>query len=74
MVRAITVVNTSIKSDKNLGDGFQIGHSYFCNFNREQQENEWWQDVLEYEIQPLLEEIWFDESDSVTEAINTLRL
>lgn len=73
MVSAVNSVNNSIKSDQNLGDGFQIGHSYFCSFNSIQDESAWWQDILDFEIQPLLEEIWYDESDSVTDAIKTLR-
>lgn len=69
---SILKVNDKIKNDLNLGDGFQIGHSYFCNFDENQNENDWWQEVIDYEIKPLLEEIWFDDLNIVTSMINLL--
>lgn len=65
-------VNQKIKDDTNLGEGFQIGHSYFCNFNNAEDENIWWQEIIDFEIKPLLEEIWFDELSNVTEMIKLL--
>lgn len=69
---AITKVNDKIKEDINLGDGFQIGHSYFCTYNNDKNENLWWDEVLQFEIKPLLEEIWFDDKSKVTEVIKLL--
>ncbi|SDL59804.1 AAA family ATPase [Kriegella aquimaris] len=66
-------VNDKIKSDKNLGEGFQIGHSYFCGFESGENEMEWWQGILDFEIQPMLEEIWFDEEDNISETIRILQ-
>lgn len=65
-------VNDKIKSDSNLGEGFQIGHSYFCNFNKEQNEENWWQEIIDFELKPLLEEIWFDDMDNVSEILKIL--
>lgn len=65
-------VNQKIKEDTNLGEGFQIGHSYFCNFNNGEDENIWWQEIIDFELKPLLEEIWFDELSNVTEMIKLL--
>lgn len=60
---SIIKVNEVIKED--LNEGFRIGHSYFCTFNNNQSEDEWFQETIDYEIIPLLEEIWFDNSDQV---------
>ena len=65
-------VNEKIKADSNLGEGFQIGHSYFCNFNNGVDENIWWQEIIDFELKPLLEEIWFDELSNVSEMIRLL--
>jgi 5-methylcytosine-specific restriction protein B len=69
---AVQKVNNKIKVDNNLGDGFQIGHSYFCSFKTGENENVWWNQILTFEIRPLLEEIWFDDSTSVTEMLKQL--
>lgn len=69
---SLTKVNDKIRSDQNLGEGFQIGHSYFCEFKLGDNEMEWWQEILDFEIQPLLEEIWFDEPDNISETIRIL--
>lgn len=55
-------LNEEIVSDViNLGPGFAIGHSYFCDgpFNDED-ESDWYNRVIRTEIAPLLREYWFD--------------
>lgn len=69
---SITKVNRSIKEDSNLGEGLQIGHSYFCTFLAQDDENKWWNEVLGFEIKPLLEEIWFDEASKVADILKQL--
>jgi 5-methylcytosine-specific restriction protein B len=69
---AVTKVNIKIKVDINLGEGFQIGHSYFCTFTTNEDENKWWNDILSFELKPLLEEIWFDDSTIVSEVLKQL--
>lgn len=69
---AVTKVNSKIKEDINLGEGFQIGHSYFCTFTTNEDENKWWNEILSFELKPLLEEIWFDDSTTVTEVLKQL--
>lgn len=44
---------------KDLGEGFCIGHSYFCDCDTFS--TEWLRSVVDYEIVPLLREYWFDE-------------
>ena len=72
---SIQKVNQEIAKDINLGEGFQIGHSYFCDYEKEnQKEKDWFNQVLDFEIQPLLEEIWFDDSEKVVEMMKVLVL
>lgn len=70
---SVDKVNIKIINDSNLGNGFQIGHSYFCSFTDNQDESNWYNDVLTYEIKPLLEEIWFDNLDTVKDVMDILR-
>jgi 5-methylcytosine-specific restriction protein B len=70
----INKVNTKIKEDPNLGEGFQIGHSYFCTYTPEYDEKNWWNDVLFFELKPLLQEIWFDDSVKVDNALKLLSM
>lgn len=69
---SLVQVNSKIKSDANLGEGFQIGHSYFCDYKTPQEENTWWQEIIDYELKPLLEEIWFDDQNAVSDMITVL--
>lgn len=71
---AVRKVNEKIVADSNLGDGFQIGHSYFCSFEKTKNEREWYSEILNFEIKPLLEEIWFDNLDNVESMMKILTL
>src|ERR1019366_10762939 len=60
-------LNSRISSDKrNLGHGFEIGHSFFCPKASVQDEEKWFQSIIKYEIKPLLMEYWFDDQDKAT--------
>ena len=59
LISVIKTLNDTISNDDSLGDGFRIGHSYFCT-NKEITDN-WLQSIIEYEIIPLIKEYWFDE-------------
>lgn len=68
-----TALNQQIADDKNLGKGFCIGHSFFCpNHAQPMYDERWYQQVIKYEIQPLLEEYWFDDSDKAAAAVRRL--
>lgn len=69
---SISKLNNKIKEDVNLGEGFQIGHSYFCTYSNDGNENQWWTDILNYELKPLLEEIWFDDLSKVSDTVKQL--
>lgn len=67
----LNLLNTRIKGDKNLGQGFMIGHSFFCNTNSDN-ERKWFENIVRFEIRPLLEEYWFDDKARVDQEINML--
>ena len=56
-------LNQQIVKDRNLGPGFQIGHSYFCVPLNGDSPAAWWQTVVEHDLAPLLREYWFDDPD-----------
>ncbi len=70
IVNATKRINDEIIKDTNLGAGFQIGHSYFCSYPGKMDEKTWFNEVVSFEIKPLLEEIWFDDNDKVKRIIN----
>lgn len=56
-------LNNDISNDESLGEGFEIGHSYFCNYKNMTDEIIY--NIVEYELIPLLKEYWFDEPAKV---------
>ena len=57
-----------------LGKEFVVGHSYFClNENLNESEIDWYQAIVNFEIQPLLEEYWFDDLDRVRKELDKLK-
>lgn len=72
LVDCMIQLNSEIAEDKlDLGEGFCIGHSYFCS-----DDNgigyEWIKEVLEYEIQPLLQEYWMESSEKAESKIDDI--
>jgi 5-methylcytosine-specific restriction protein B len=65
IVSRMTALNTEISQDKmNLGPGFCIGHSFFCNPPQDPAEHdEWFQQVVVTEVSPLLQEYYFDDPE-----------
>ncbi len=64
VVTEVINLNKAITNDKSLGAGFCIGHSYFCGHFANEDEA-WVQEVVEYDIVPMLNEYWFDDQESV---------
>ena len=62
-------INLEISKDVNLGKGFRIGHSYFCNYSIS---DKWYEEVIKYEIQPLIKEYWFDEEEKAKNYVEEL--
>ena len=61
LVDAVRRLNDVISHDSSLGEGFCIGHSYFC-FDSAPTDIEV-KSIVDYELRPLLQEYWFDSSD-----------
>ena len=59
IIDGIVKLNEVISNDDSLGQGFCIGHSYFCN--QKKVNIEWLQNVINYDILPMLKEYWFDD-------------
>lgn len=71
LINAVKDLNKEIADDDNLGEGFKIGHSYFCT--DEDITDEWLNNVIEYEIKPLISEYWFDEPEKARNQIDDLK-
>jgi DNA polymerase III delta prime subunit len=72
----ITKLNSEITADPNLGPQFQIGHSYLTPSPDANIQNprDWYNQVVQTEIGPLLEEYWFDEPAKAREKAEELRI
>lgn len=63
------------ETKSNLGKGFCIGHSYFCSKpNENQNEHDWYNCILDFEINDLLQEYWWDEKQKADDWINKLKI
>ncbi len=68
IIARMNALNEVIAADtKNLGPGYQIGHSYFCPRNDMKPDDDWYRRVIESEIVPLIQEYWFDNEQKVKE-------
>ena len=67
-------LNEEIANENLLGLNYQIGHSYFCPNKSDfsQLNRDWYLDIIETEIVPLIQEYWFDNQDRVEELKNRL--
>jgi len=72
--RRVAELNDQIAADARLGKQFRIGHSYVTPAHRLEagDTKKWFQQVVETEIGPLLDEYWFDAPDEAQKAIARL--
>lgn len=70
LIEQIIDLNREIKADDSLGEGFRIGHSYFCG--QTECTEEWMKSVVYYDIIPMLQEYWFDDKQKVQRWENLL--
>ena len=69
IISGIRKLNEAIASDKaNLGPGFCIGHSYFCRV----QNVDDYREVIRFQIEPLINEYWFDQPKKADDWIHNL--
>ena len=73
LISCVESLNREISVDESLGEGFCIGHSYFCNLQPGAIDDSWLYGVVEYELIPLLKEYWFDEPMKVKNWSENLR-
>ena len=73
LIACVESLNNVISNDESLGDGFCIGHSYFCNLLPDTIDDQVLSGIVEYELIPLLKEYWFDEPTKVKEWSSNLR-
>jgi MoxR-like ATPase len=76
IVTAMTKLNEMIadpKKSPELGEGFRVGHSYFCGNTKVGDQQRWLNDIIDLEIGPLLKEYWFDNTKRYEEVMEQLR-
>ncbi len=71
LIHCVEDLNNAIAADESLGEGFCIGHSYFCGL--EKATNQELSAIVEFELIPLLKEYWFDEPSKVRNWVDNLR-
>ncbi len=67
LIELIQKLNEVIKNDRSLGEGFCIGHSYFCFNEKNVCTDENLKRIVDYDILPTLSEYWFDSENKVEE-------
>ena len=70
----LSALNRKITDDsKNLGPGFEIGHSYFVpSEDDESLDENWFRNVVHTQVEPLLREYWFDQPEVVDGLVSEL--
>lgn len=71
LISCVERLNEVITADESLGEGFCIGHSYFCNLK--EVTSQALSGIVEFELVPLLKEYWFDEPVKAKDWIKNLR-
>ena len=70
VISTIIALNNEISNDASLGDGFMIGHSYFCNLIGDYEEK--LKSILKFDIIPMIREYWFDDENKQVEVISKI--
>ncbi len=71
IIERFTELNQVITDDASLGADFAIGHSYFCD-SKKQITEKTYNDIIKYDIKPILEEYWFDNRDKAEQRLKEL--
>lgn len=67
-------LNDTIREDaRNLGWGYCIGHSFFCPDDGVTPDEDWYREVIDFEIEPLLREYWVDLEEKAEAEVAKLR-
>lgn len=66
LIELVKSLNTEIAGDESLGQGFCLGHSYFCEDPGTIGDVDGWlHQVVDYDLIPTLGEYWFDKPENV---------
>ena len=68
----MATLNKLIRDDRELGRGFEVGHSYFVPDKGDEPSEEWYRHIVDTQIAPLLREYWFDSPEIFQEATDVL--
>lgn len=71
LISCVEELNDVIAADASLGEGFCIGHSYFCGIKSITERT--LSNIVDYEIIPLLGEYWYDDPIKVRDWSDRLR-
>ena len=71
LIESVKRLNAAIAEDASLGEGFCIGHSYFCEL--QEVTDDILRNIVDYELIPLLKEYWFDEPSKIGTWTDILR-
>ncbi len=74
VAQRMNALNDQIEADRNLGRQFRIGHSYFTPAPGVTIGDPagWYRGAVESEIAPLLQEYWFDNPNTASDAVSQL--
>jgi 5-methylcytosine-specific restriction protein B len=64
-------LNAKIDKERDLGERFRIGHSFFCPGPEDKPDESWYAEIISSEIKPLLDE-YFDSSERVKSLVDEL--
>ncbi len=67
LIDCVEKLNDAIAADEALGEGFQIGHSYFAGLEKDKLTDAVLASIVKHELVELLKEYWFDEPLKVKE-------
>lgn len=62
-------LNAAIDKERDLGERFRIGHSFFCPAPGQQPDAQWYHEIIQTEIKPLLAE-YFESKERVQSLID----
>jgi hypothetical protein len=67
--KRVGAVNQLIAADSDLGEGFLIGHSFFCPRANETIDDNWYRNIIDTEVAPLIREYWSSKKTTEIDAI-----
>ncbi|MBD5647011.1 MAG: AAA domain-containing protein [Desulfovibrio sp.] len=73
LLETLKELNEKIATDPTLGEGFCLGHSYFCKFTPDDLTRAKLRTIVDHELIPLLGEYWFDDRKKAGDWAGKLR-